>query len=155
MLSTCEFPREFVGCSIPVLSVSFLKPVLQNPGFPRVFCISGQLLWPSVAPVQLGAWRRAALYFASRSQNRVVFRVARVAKSLWFCMAQFGHDPRPWRGSNSNYLGDVLKSGCVETRPKQSITQSNDCSGCKCLISFNFGSRIACVIGCIGAVYRV
>jgi hypothetical protein len=26
--------------------------------------------------MQLGAWRRAALYFASRVPNRVVFRVA-------------------------------------------------------------------------------
>ena len=30
---------------------------LKNPGFPRVFRISGQFLWPSVAPMQLGAWR--------------------------------------------------------------------------------------------------
>ncbi|RLS98166.1 MAG: hypothetical protein DWI14_01835 [Planctomycetota bacterium] len=43
--------------SVPVLSVSFLKPVLQNPGFPSVFRISGQLLWSSVAPMRLGAWR--------------------------------------------------------------------------------------------------
>ena len=83
--------------SITVLSVSFLKPVLQNPDFPRVFCISGQLLWSSVAPMQLGAWAPAALYFASRTPNRVVFRVARVVKSLGFCMSRFGHDPRPWR----------------------------------------------------------
>ncbi len=62
--------------SVPVFSVSFLKPVLQNPGFPRVFRISGQLLWSSVAPMQLGAWRIAALYFASRNEIRVVFRVA-------------------------------------------------------------------------------
>ena len=34
--------------SAPVLSVSFLEPVLQNPGFPRVFRILGQLLWLSV-----------------------------------------------------------------------------------------------------------
>jgi len=37
--------------------VRFLSSPLKNPGFPRVFCISGQLLWPSVAPMQLGAWR--------------------------------------------------------------------------------------------------
>ena len=54
---TQVFPREFVGCSVPVLSVSFLKPVLQNHGFPRVFRISGQLFGSSVAPMQLGAWR--------------------------------------------------------------------------------------------------
>jgi hypothetical protein len=37
--------------------VRFLSSPLKNPGFPGVFCISGQLLWPSVAPMQLGAWR--------------------------------------------------------------------------------------------------
>jgi formate-dependent nitrite reductase membrane component NrfD len=76
-----------LNCSVPVLSVSFLKPVLQNPGCPRVFLISGQLLWSSVAPMQLGVWRRAALFFASRTENRVVFRVARVVKSLGIAFA--------------------------------------------------------------------
>jgi len=37
--------------------VRFLSSPLKNPGFPRVFRISGQLLWPTVAPMQLGAWR--------------------------------------------------------------------------------------------------
>jgi hypothetical protein len=37
--------------------VRFLSSPFQNPGFPRVFRISGQLLWSSVAPMQLGAWR--------------------------------------------------------------------------------------------------
>jgi hypothetical protein len=36
--------------------VRFLSSPLQNPGFPRVFGISGEFLWPSVAPMQLGAW---------------------------------------------------------------------------------------------------
>jgi hypothetical protein len=36
--------------------VRFLSSPLKNPGFPRVFRISGQLLWPTVAPMQLGAW---------------------------------------------------------------------------------------------------
>ena len=64
--------------------VRFLSSPLKNPGFPRVFRISGQFLWPSVAPMQLGAWRHAALHFASRCPNRVVFRVARVVKTLGF-----------------------------------------------------------------------
>jgi hypothetical protein len=39
-----------------------------------------------------------ALYFASRTENRVVFRVARVAKTMGFCMSPFGTDPRQkWR----------------------------------------------------------
>jgi hypothetical protein len=76
--------------------VRFLSSPLKNPGFPRVFRISGQLLWSSVAPMQLGAWRIAALYFASRTENRVVFRVARVAKTLGSCMSRSGQDPRPW-----------------------------------------------------------
>ena len=45
--NTCKTPKS----SVPVLSVSFLKPVLQNPGFPRVLRISGQLLWSSGAPM--------------------------------------------------------------------------------------------------------
>jgi hypothetical protein len=41
VMSKCEFPRGFVGCSVPVLSVSFLKPVLQNPGFLGFFAFLG------------------------------------------------------------------------------------------------------------------
>jgi hypothetical protein len=37
--------------------VRFLSSPLKNPGFPRFFRILGQFLWPSVAPMQLGAWR--------------------------------------------------------------------------------------------------
>jgi hypothetical protein len=37
--------------------VRFLSSPLKNPGFPRVFRILGQFLWPAVAPMQLGAWR--------------------------------------------------------------------------------------------------
>jgi hypothetical protein len=40
-------------------------------------------------------------------------------------------------------------------RPKQPITPSVDRSASKCLISLNFGSRLACAIGCVVAVYRV
>jgi hypothetical protein len=29
----------------------------KTKGFPRVFSISAKFLWPSVAPMQLGAWR--------------------------------------------------------------------------------------------------
>ncbi len=36
----------------------------------------------------------AALHFASRTENRVVFRVARVVKTLGFCMSRFRPDPR-------------------------------------------------------------
>jgi hypothetical protein len=35
----------------------------------------------------------AALHFASRSPNRAVFRVARVVKTLGFCMSWLGTDP--------------------------------------------------------------
>jgi hypothetical protein len=37
--------------------VRFLSSALKNPGFPRVFRILGQFLWPAVAPMHLGAWR--------------------------------------------------------------------------------------------------
>ena len=56
-MSKCEFLRGFVGCSVPVLSVSFLKPALQNPGCPRFFRISGQLLWLSCTSMQVHACR--------------------------------------------------------------------------------------------------
>jgi hypothetical protein len=75
--------------------------------------------------MQLGAWRRAALDFASRSENRVVFRVARVGKSLGFCRARFDTAPRQKRVLESNYLSDVLKSGCVESSPKHAVTPQN------------------------------
>jgi hypothetical protein len=59
----------------------------------QVFRMSGQLPWSSVAAMQLGALRLRRLYFASRTENRVVFRVARVAKTRGFCMSWFGTDP--------------------------------------------------------------
>jgi hypothetical protein len=31
--------------------------LLKNPGFPRILRVSGQLLWQSVAPMQIGAYR--------------------------------------------------------------------------------------------------
>ena len=45
--------------------------------------------------------------------------------------------------------------GQPEIRPNQPITPQNSCSARPYLISFNFGSRLACVIGCIGTAYRV
>jgi hypothetical protein len=60
--------------------VRFLSSPLKNPGFPRVFRISGQFLWPSVAPMQLGAWRlrrcisrrapQIESFFASRESSK-------------------------------------------------------------------------------------
>ena len=44
-----------------------------------VFRISGRFLWSSVAPMQLGAWRRAALVFrvAHRKSSRFSSRASR------------------------------------------------------------------------------
>jgi hypothetical protein len=53
----------------------------------KVFRISGQLLWSSVAPMQLGAWRLRRCISRRAPPNRVVFRVARVAKSLGIAFA--------------------------------------------------------------------
>ena len=60
--------------------VRFLSSPLKNPGFPRVFRIFGQLLWSSVAPMQLGAWRlrrcisrratQIESFFASRESSK-------------------------------------------------------------------------------------
>ena len=73
----CDFPGEFVGCSVPVLSA-------VKPGFSQGFLH----FWPVPLAVCSAHATRcmapAALYFASRTENRVVFRVARVGKSLGF-----------------------------------------------------------------------
>ena len=53
--------------SVPVLSASFLKPVLQNPGFPRVFRIFGQLLWLSCTSMRVHA--RACLHMLPKQIN--------------------------------------------------------------------------------------
>ncbi len=42
-----------------------------------------------------------------------------------------------------------------QIRPNQPITPQNSCSARPCLISFEFGSGLACVIERIGAVYKV
>jgi hypothetical protein len=77
-------PREFVGCSVPVLSA-------QKPWCPQGF----SHFWPiALAVCSAHATRRmtpAALHFASRSPNRVVFRVARVVKILGFLHGPVWH----------------------------------------------------------------
>jgi|LakMenEpi10Aug09_1017262.scaffolds.fasta_scaffold05833_3 hypothetical protein len=56
--------------------VRFLSSPLKNPVFPRVFRISGQLLWPSVAPMlarcmaSCGVAFRVALPKSSRFSSR-------------------------------------------------------------------------------------
>jgi hypothetical protein len=72
--------------SAPVLSVSFLEPVLQNPGFPRVFRISRQFIWSSGAPM-------LARCMADRG---VAFRVAhpkssRFSRRVGVCQKTFFH----------------------------------------------------------------
>jgi hypothetical protein len=44
--------------------------------FPGFFAFLANCFGVLVRPCWLGAWRRAALDFASRTENRVVFRVA-------------------------------------------------------------------------------
>jgi hypothetical protein len=89
--------------------VRFLSSPLKNHGFPRVFRISGQLLWPSVAPMlarcmaSCGACisRRAAQiesFFESRdSPKHWGFNVPRFE---WVATCRRGHifcgaNPRP------------------------------------------------------------
>lgn len=55
MVESVGLLNRCTGQTVP--QVRILSSPLQNPGFPRVFRISGQLLWSSVAPMQLGAWR--------------------------------------------------------------------------------------------------
>jgi len=71
--------------------VRFLASPLKNPGFHRVFRISAKFLRPSVAPMQLGAWRRAALAFrvALSKSSRFSSRTSRqntgvLHGSVWY-----------------------------------------------------------------------
>jgi len=101
-------PREFAGCSVPVhcafpngLRMPLGKEKVDTRKWKvdfldqRVLVESTIYFLPSTfypllstlceaRPCWLGAWRNAALYFSSRCPNRVVFRVARVAKTLGF-----------------------------------------------------------------------
>ena len=71
--------------SAPVLSVSFLEPVLQNPGFPRVFRISRQFIWSSGAPMlaRCMAVRGAAFRVAHPKSSRVSRRVGVCQKTFF------------------------------------------------------------------------
>jgi len=64
-------------------NVRVLSSPLKIPGFPRVFRISGQVLWSPLAPMQLGAWhlRRCISRGAPRFESFVESRW--VAKTLW------------------------------------------------------------------------
>jgi hypothetical protein len=74
-------PRDFPGCSNPVLSAA--KPWFSQ-GFSHFWPIALEFCSAHAGSVH-GVVRR--LYFASRTPNRVVFRVARVAKSLGIAFA--------------------------------------------------------------------
>ena len=76
--------------SAPVLSAA-------KPWFPQGFSHFWSIAWEFCSAHATRCMAPAALYFASRTPNRVVFRVARVVKTLGFCMSQFGNDPRRWR----------------------------------------------------------
>ena len=69
----------------------------KTKGFPRVFRISGEVPLTVCSAHATRCMAPAALHFASRYPNRVVFRVARVVKTLGFCMAPSGTAPRPWK----------------------------------------------------------
>jgi len=63
----------------------------------RKIGVFGQLLWPSVAPMQLGAWRLRRCISRRAPKIESFFESRWVAKTLGFCMFRFGTDPRPWR----------------------------------------------------------
>ena len=90
--------------SVPVLSAA--KPWFSQ-GFshfwavPLEFCSAHAT--PCMAP--------AALFFASRTQIRVVFRVARVVKTLGFCMS-----PVWYRSTPVEAVGFELVEKCFEVQ---------------------------------------
>ena len=76
--------------SVPVLSA-------QKPWFSQGFSHIGPVPLAVCSAHATRCMAPAALHFASRYPNRVVFRVARVVKTLGFCMAPSGTAPRPWK----------------------------------------------------------
>jgi hypothetical protein len=77
--------------------VRILSSPLQNPGFPRVFRISGQLLWSSVAPMQLGAWRLRRCISRRAPKIESFFESRESPKHWGFACPRSGTDPHPWR----------------------------------------------------------
>jgi hypothetical protein len=75
-----DLSRDFAACSVPVLSAA--KPWFSQ-GFSHFWPIA--LEFCSAHATRCMA--PAALYFASRTPNRVVFRVARVVKTLGIAFA--------------------------------------------------------------------
>jgi hypothetical protein len=76
--------------SVPVLCA-------QKPWFSQGFSHIGPVPLAGCSAHATRCMAPAALHFASRCPNRVVFRVARVAKTLGFCMCRSGTDPRQRR----------------------------------------------------------
>jgi len=74
--------------------VRFLSSPLKNPGFPRVFRIFGQFLWPSVAPMQLGAWRLRRCISRRAAQIESFFESRESSKHWGFACASLApiHD---------------------------------------------------------------
>ena len=79
-----ENSQKFGSC--PVRRTALLC-TFNSLGCFGFFAFLANCLGGLVRPCWIGAWRRAA----------VVFRVARVVKTLGICMSPSGTDPRPWR----------------------------------------------------------
>ncbi len=140
---------------------------LKNPGFLMVFRISAKFLWLSCLSMHVHACRCCVVLCATLPLvSRPVSRQSR-PRTLVFpgetcCFVVEVQDSNQLSSNRSRILcqnRDVWNARVVlryrMLRPKQPITPSVDCSASKCLISLNFGSRLACLIGCIGVVYRV
>ena len=77
--------------------VRFLSSPLQNQRFSQGFSHFWPIALEFCSAHATRCMAPAALYFASRTENRVVFRVARVVKTLGFGMFRSDTYPRRWR----------------------------------------------------------
>ena len=103
-LSSLPFePFKIMGktskSSVPVLSAGPLYSLLSTLLAAWGFCISGQLLWSSVASMLARCMAPCGACISRRAPKIESFFESRwVGKILGFCMAQSGMDPRPWSG---------------------------------------------------------
>ena len=109
--------------------------------FNSLGCLGFSHFWPIACPI----YSQLSTHYSLMASlvSRPVSRQSRL-KTLVF------------PGKTGDFAAQGVGFELVGTvRPKQPITPRNSCPARNCLILFSLGSKLACVIGCIGAVYRV
>jgi hypothetical protein len=114
--------------SVPVLSV-------PKPWFPQGFSHFWPIALEFCSAHATRCMAPAALLFASRTPNRVVFRVARVAKTLGFCIGPVLPRTTPVEAVGFELGGNELKLGNDQGRANHPVTLSKICLILMCPIS--------------------